>query len=181
LPPPVAAGEPNDSGGNEPCVQVGQAPRKMNDLSCTATAADTSLAACCQAPAYAPATSSLSTGILQNIAISTVTSAGYSQCYSDAYSNSGTPLSTIFSTQCTGNPLLWACMATGSSALTLAAWGDRNILLTDVGSLANPQSQITNGVNFYYSSSYSMGFVQQGESLSRNSCDTVRRRGDELA
>jgi len=117
---------------------------------------------------------SLPTGTLQNIPVSTVTGAGFTSCYSDTYANAGTTLTSIFDGQCTGDPLLWGCMPAGGSTITLAAWGDRATLLTDVGSVSNPQSQVVNGVTFYYSSSYSMGFVQQGESLSRGSCDTVR-------
>jgi len=51
-PRPPAAGEPNDSGGTESCVQVAQTVKRMNDLTCTVVTTDTPLGACCQAPAY---------------------------------------------------------------------------------------------------------------------------------
>jgi hypothetical protein len=117
---------------------------------------------------------SLPTGTLQNIAVSTVTDAGFTSCYSDTYANAGTTLTSIFNGQCTGDPLLWGCMPAGGSTITLAAWGDRATLLTDVGATSNPQTQVVNGVTFYYSSSYSMGFAEAGATISRGSCDTVR-------
>ncbi len=113
--------------------------------------------------------------ILRNFPVATAEAEGWTKCYQDTFSDSGQSLSYIFDVKCTKKFLLWGCRpGWRPDQWNVAAWGNRNILLVDVGSQQNPQSQVANGATFYYSSSYSYGFVKQGEFLSRNSCDTAQ-------
>ena len=107
-------------------------------------------------------------GISQNLPITSL--AGWSECYRDTYANSATNLADIIA-KCTGSNLLIACRPVGSMSLTLAAMAPRADVLFNTGD-NNNNLHTANGVSFYYSTSYSWGFVPEGEPVSRNSCDT---------
>jgi cysteine-rich repeat protein len=98
---------------------------------------------------------------------------GWELCWSGTYGASAPGLSTtILGQQCTGSKLLEACRQTGSNVFTLLAMGERADVLFDVGNL-NAGKHEANGVAWYYSNSYSMGFAKAGDVVSRNSCDTA--------
>ena len=98
------------------------------------------------------------------------TGQGWTECYSDLYSNSGTPLSTIFS-QCDKKYLMLACAPVGSTTFTVAAFANRNDVLTDTGAADNNITQIANGAGWYFNNSYSLGFVKAGDHVFKSACD----------
>jgi hypothetical protein len=71
---------------------------------------------------------------------------------------------------CDGNKLMLACSPKAGKTITLAAWADRADVTFDTG-----QGNVThraNGVEWYYNTSFSIGFAIEGDAVSRNSCDT---------
>jgi hypothetical protein len=106
-------------------------------------------------------------GVLQNIDESELT--GWKLCFSDDYGSFASPLSSVL-TQCDKSKLLIACRSAFTTTLTLAAMGERDDVLYDCGSQFDCTHE-ANGVGFYYSDSWSWGFVPAGVSVQRNSCD----------
>lgn len=102
---------------------------------------------------------------------------GWQLCYSDLYDNSSTAMSTILN-QCNGSKLLLGCRPVGGPNLVLAAMGDRPDVLFDCGTDPDCTHE-ANGVGWYWSDSYSWGFVPAGEEVSRNSCDTDSNLGEQ--
>ncbi|CAF1228797.1 unnamed protein product [Adineta ricciae] len=98
---------------------------------------------------------------------------GWSLCYSATYATimEVSSLSSILSS-CNKNNLLLGCRPAGSVNLTVAAMGNRNDVLYNCGSVINC-IHIANGVGWYYSDSYSWGFVSGGDTVTRSSCDTA--------
>jgi cysteine-rich repeat protein len=78
---------------------------------------------------------------------------------------------TIFGQDCTGSKLLLGCRQAGSDTFALVAMGDRADVLFDTGN--GNVTHDANGVSWYYSSGWSMGFADEGTGVSRNSCDTA--------
>jgi cysteine-rich repeat protein len=98
---------------------------------------------------------------------------GWELCWSGGYGSSAGNLSTtILGQQCTGNRLLYACRPVGADTFTLVAMGDREDVLFDTGN-QNQGKHEANGVAWYYSNGYSMGFARAGDSVQRNSCDVA--------
>lgn len=81
-----------------------------------------------------------------------------------------TIVSTIL-TACNASRLLLGCRPVGNSLLTVAAMGERANVLYDCSTTASCTNQ-ANGVGWYFSSSYSWGFAQGNDSVTRASCDT---------
>lgn len=98
---------------------------------------------------------------------------GWSQCYTATYASdmSSTVVASILST-CNRNKLLLGCRPTGNTILTMAAMSNRADVLYDCGSTGNCV-YTANGVGWYFSNSYSWGFVNGGDTPSRSSCDTA--------
>jgi hypothetical protein len=79
---------------------------------------------------------------------------------------------TILGQQCTGSKLLEACRPVGANEFTVLAMGDRADVLFDVGSQENGKHE-ANGVAWYFSNEYSMGFARAGDEVERFSCDVA--------
>lgn len=108
------------------------------------------------------------TGIKQNLPVSSLT--GWTQCFADTYDQGGaTPVTTALAA-CKGSLLMMACRPKGSSTLQLAAYAKRADVLFDVGTSATAV-HAANGVNWYFSDSWSWGFAPVGDVVNRNSCD----------
>ncbi|HHO50074.1 MAG TPA: hypothetical protein ENK18_04190 [Deltaproteobacteria bacterium] len=106
-------------------------------------------------------------GILTNIPETDLT--GWELCWSGRY-NGFENLSDI-QAQCDKANLLMTCRPIGSANLTVAAQAPRADVLFPTG-----QQNVThnaNGVGWYFDNSYSWGFAEPGDGLSRNSCDTA--------
>ena len=73
---------------------------------------------------------------------------------------------------CNKTNLLLGCRPVGNVNLTVAALGHRNDVLYNCGSSASC-THVVNGVGWYYSDSYSWGFVSGGDTVSRQHCDST--------
>ncbi len=72
---------------------------------------------------------------------------------------------------CNGTKLLLACKPISNSNYTLAAMGLRAGVLYNCGT-SSTCTHVAGGVAWYFSDTYSWGFVNGTDSVSRNSCDT---------
>jgi cysteine-rich repeat protein len=96
---------------------------------------------------------------------------GWEECWSGTFGGYYPDLSgMILGQQCTGSKLLIGCRPVDSPTFTLLAMGERADVLFDTGN--GNITHDANGVSWYYSGSYSMGFAELGTGVSRNSCDT---------
>jgi cysteine-rich repeat protein len=98
---------------------------------------------------------------------------GWDLCWSGTYSTQAASLTnTVLGQKCTGSKLLEGCRQIGANVFTVVAMGERADVLFDVGN-QNAGKHEANGVAWYYSNSYSMGFARAGDAVTRNSCDTA--------
>jgi len=63
------------------------------------------------------------------------------------------------------------CRPVGNSLLTVAAMGLRADVLYDCSTMSNC-THVANGIGWYYSDSWSWGFVNNTDSVTRTECDT---------
>ncbi|MFN3200918.1 MAG: lectin-like protein [Bradymonadia bacterium] len=104
---------------------------------------------------------------------------GFEQCFSGLYGQGGTSVASVLE-ECSSPVLMLACRPVGAETFQVAAMGEREVILQDSGRENNPTNE-HNGLNWYFSNTYSWGFGPAGEALSRNSCDTNNRdRNDRL-
>ncbi len=113
-------------------------------------------------------------GIAQNLDEAELN--GWEQCHRDLYTDSAVPVANL-SANCQGEFVMLACRQIGSPTFRLAAMGERALVFTNTGD-RNNNVTTTNGASFYFSESYSIGFVAEGSVPSRNSCDTGNERGE---
>ncbi len=109
-------------------------------------------------------------GVLQNVAPATLT--GWTQCYKDTYDVPMETKITQILAQCSKNKLLLACKAKVASNYQLVAMGNRSDVLFDCGSSATC-THVANGVGWYYSATWSWGFVNANDVPNRFECDVV--------
>lgn len=93
---------------------------------------------------------------------------GWSVCHSSTYASSGTSVAGVLEA-CTAPSLMLACRPVGSATFTLLAWAPRADVLFAAGTSAT-SSQFANGAEWYFSDSYSWGFADGGDAVTRNSC-----------
>ena len=110
-------------------------------------------------------------GIRQNVPEMEILGGGFELCWSGLYGGSE-PMAGILEA-CNEGILLLGCRPNNNPNLTLAAMGERAEILTDLGR-ERAAVHNHNGVDWYYSPSYSWGFVPEGTGVARNSCDTSR-------
>jgi len=103
--------------------------------------------------------------------------AGWQVCWTGRYGGSE-PIAPILE-ECNGAQLALACRPAGADNLTLVAMGDRADVLHDCANQRDCLHE-ANGVAWYYSDSYSWGFVFPGDGVSRSSCDTAQGQHPEL-
>jgi hypothetical protein len=106
-------------------------------------------------------------GVQQNVDPTLLS--GWTQCWSGNYADNAPSVQTIL-TQCDKSKLLMACRPMGSPTYTLLAMGPRLDVLFDCGQQPNCTKQ-SNGVGWYFNSSYSWGFAPGGQPVNRFSCD----------
>ena len=111
-------------------------------------------------------------GIKKNLAMDELD--GWTVCNQTLFSKMGNPLSKIYE-DCRAQYVMLACRPTGSNILTVAAYGTYDKIFNDIGE--SNAGTVENGVKFYFSDNYSIGFAQADKSLERDSCDI----GDEAA
>ncbi len=110
-------------------------------------------------------------GIRQNLPEAEVVGGGFELCWSGLYGGNDAMGGILEA--CNEGVLLLGCRPLNNPNLTLAAMGERAEILTDLGR-ERAAVHNHNGVDWYYSPSYSWGFVAQGTGVTRNSCDTSR-------
>jgi hypothetical protein len=96
---------------------------------------------------------------------------GWTPCHTSSYSEAGAPLSALLE-GCPGNALMMACRPTGSTSYSLLAWSYREDVTFDAGT-SQVDSRLSNGAQWYYSDSWSWGFANGGDPVSRGACDTA--------
>lgn len=106
------------------------------------------------------------------------TAQGWTECYSGLY-NQGASLSTILS-QCNKNYLMLACRPVGSATFTVAAFANRNDVLTDTGDGDPSTTRVANGAGWYYNGDWSWGFARAGDPVNKAACDTLTAPNPEL-
>jgi hypothetical protein len=71
---------------------------------------------------------------------------------------------------CSQNKLLLGCRPVGNSIMTVAAMGNRADVLYNCGSTASC-THVANGVGWFFSDSWSWGFVNGYDTVNRDQCD----------
>ena len=110
-------------------------------------------------------------GIQQNVP--EINLDGWTVCFRDTY-DMNSPMNQ-FLQACVGEHIMLGCRRVGQPDFQLLAMGERASVFANTGDQGNAVTT-HNGVNFYFSESYSMGFVAEGSVPSRNSCDTGNER-----
>ena len=108
-------------------------------------------------------------GIRENVPVAELD--GWAPCFLDTYADF-TPLDGMLAA-CSGDLVLMGCRPTGSDVMQLAAMGERDLVFLDTGD-QNNELNLHNGVAWYFSQNWSVGFVPEGEIVERNSCDTAQ-------
>jgi hypothetical protein len=103
---------------------------------------------------------------------------GWTVCHTEYYAYGAITVSSVLGA-CSGSKLLLACRPTGETRLTLAAMANRADVLYDCGNKADCTHE-ANGVGWYFSDSYSWGFVPAGSSVNRDACDDTVNHDKDL-
>ena len=114
-------------------------------------------------------------GVQTNVPIASL--AGWKQCYTDTYNVSMNVASVAAS--CQGTYLLLGCMPNGNPNLTVAAMGLKSdvTFVTGNSSCGQDKTHTANGVDWYYDSAWSWGFLKAGDPKSICNCDTDSTNG----
>jgi hypothetical protein len=106
-------------------------------------------------------------GIQTNLPVDSLN--GWSQCFSASYAEQNAHPENMVAA-CTGSKIMLACRQTGSDTLTVAAYANREDVFFNTGD-GNNNVHTANGVDWYFSLNYSMGFAPLGEGVTRGSAD----------
>ncbi|MCA9558279.1 MAG: hypothetical protein KC583_06900, partial [Myxococcales bacterium] len=103
--------------------------------------------------------------------------AGWRRCHADLYSEGNTAVSALVEA-CGGDYVMLGCRRLGAATWDVLAMGERDEVFTDTGAgQANAARTHThNGVEWYFSAEWSIGFAPEGQVVNRNSCDVERGR-----
>ena len=94
---------------------------------------------------------------------------GWKKCYAGPY-NATTNLAAVLA-ECGKTHLLLACRPVGSPTFTVVAHAPRADVTFFTGTSNTPHN--ANGVGWYYSDNYSLGFAKQGDVINRAPCDSI--------
>ncbi len=95
---------------------------------------------------------------------------GWKRCWVSPYNSTADLLDDVFN-NCTGAHLLFGCR-NQTDTFTLLAVGNRTFMITDTGSDNLNILLSDNGASFYFNNITSIGFVKEGDTVNRHSCDT---------
>jgi uncharacterized protein YjbI with pentapeptide repeats len=101
---------------------------------------------------------------------------GWQVCHQGLYS-SIIPAGDELMKSCKAKFVMLACRKTGADVIEVAAYGKYENVFKDVGN--GNDGTIDNGVQFYYSNDYSLGFAPVGANLQRSSCDVDRTQAEQ--
>lgn len=110
-------------------------------------------------------------GIQQNLTLSSLTGAGWTVCYEDTYVAVDVPITDVLAA-CQGTYMMLACGQVGSGTLALAA-ADRRSTVVQQDAEGLGTHHVSGSVGWYYTPTQSWGFFPAGQSLERDSCDTL--------
>ena len=96
---------------------------------------------------------------------------GWEICHRDTYADSAAVVADVVR-NCGGDYVMYGCRRVNAPNWQLLAMGERDQVFRNTGDQGN-QLTAHNGVEWYFSESYSIGFVAPGTGVSRNSCDTA--------
>lgn len=115
-------------------------------------------------------------GIQTNVPVAEVTASGWTQCFVNRMDDFATPVASM-TAACAGARIMMACRATGAATLQLMAEAPRADVLFDTatGNVVHN----ANGTDWYYNTSWSMGFAPAGAGVSRSSCDVGSTQADQ--
>ncbi len=114
---------------------------------------------------------SLTSGVILNFDPTSLSN-DWSLCYNGTYNVVlNQSLLTSILSMCNKGKLMLGCRPVCHNLLTVAAMGLRADVLYNCGS-ATSCTHVANGVGWYYSNSYSWGFVNGNDPVTRSSCDT---------
>jgi hypothetical protein len=115
-------------------------------------------------------------GIQTNVPVAEVTASGWTQCFVNRMDDFATPVASM-TAACAGARIMMACRATGAATLQLMAEAPRADVLFDTatGNVVHN----ANGTDWYYNTSWSMGFAPAGAGVSRSSCDVASTQADQ--
>ncbi len=109
-------------------------------------------------------------GVQQNLAEADLLALGFERCHASPY-NQNAAVAPILEA-CNQETLVLACRPANNPTLTLAAAGLREEVTVDAGRQPAFTNQ-HNGVGWYWSDNYSIGFAPGGLPVNRNSCDVA--------
>jgi len=99
---------------------------------------------------------------------------GWEICHQDTYGENGASIPDMLA-RCDGEFIMYGCKQVAAENWQLLAMGQRDEVFRNTGDQGNVLNE-HNGVAWYFSQSYSIGFVQPGTGVSRNSCDTANEQ-----
>jgi hypothetical protein len=102
---------------------------------------------------------------------------GWNRCMNGRY-NDNQPTTAAILANCSGPKIMYGCRSVGSPTWRVLAQGDRAAVFTDVGQNGGATTQ-NNGVGWYFSGNWSVGFAPGGQAVTRNSCDTTNQGSDD--
>lgn len=114
-------------------------------------------------------------GIQTSLPVSSLV--GWSQCYSASYASQNAHPEDMVAV-CTGSKIMLACRRTGADTLTVAAYANREDVFMNTGD-RNDNVHRANGVDWYFSYNWSMGFAPAGAGVRRNSADIKFNEADQ--
>lgn len=108
-------------------------------------------------------------GVMNDVSAATVAGWGFTECYSAGYGMTGDPVDGVLAGCSSGGVLMMAARRTGSDMFDVLAAAN----LADVTFFTgfSNTTHSANGVEWYFSDSYSWGFAGAGDIVNRTSCD----------
>ena len=99
---------------------------------------------------------------------------GWTRCMTGRYNDNQPAVATV-PQQCSGTHIMYGCRQVGSASWRVVAQGARGAVFTDTGNGDGGRTTQDNGVGWYFSNSWSMGFAPAGQAVTKNSCDTTNQ------
>jgi hypothetical protein len=96
---------------------------------------------------------------------------GWDICYDNPFGISDSNIVGNILGNCDKANIMLACRLTGADTLTVAAHAPRDDVFFETGTGNTVHN--ANGVDWYFSNNYSMGFSHEGDGVQRESCDTA--------
>ena len=110
-------------------------------------------------------------GPQSDISVATVTGTwGWSVCWTGLFGSSSTSVASALA-GCSGDYLMMASRVVGSATFDLLAAAPTADVIFNTGTSNTTHN--ANGTEWYFNDSWSWGFAPGGDSVSRNSCDTI--------